>query len=107
MGSVVKGASHIVGYNTGALSIGEKRYDTCIKIASTPEKCSWTYLGLVDDLTALKYSSNTYQFNTAIKVGRGIITTMAHYQWNQKPLILTVILLLNLDLVLKPVLTCQ
>lgn len=71
VGSVVKGASHIVGYNTGALSIGEKRYDTCIKIASTPEKCSWTYLGLVDDLTALKYSSNTYQFNTAIKVGKG------------------------------------
>lgn len=71
VGSVVKGASHIVGYNTGALKIGDRRYDTCIKIASTPEKCSWTYLGVVDDLTALKYSSNTYQFNTAIKVGKG------------------------------------
>lgn len=71
VGSVIKGASHIVGYNTGNLSIGENRYDTCIKIAATPIKCSWQYLGLLDDLTALKYSSNTYQFNTAIKVGKG------------------------------------
>lgn len=71
VGSVIKGASHIVGYNTGNIKFGEKRYDTCIKIAATPPKCSWTYLGLIDDLTALKYSSNTYQFNTAIKVGKG------------------------------------
>lgn len=71
VGSVVKGASNIVGYNTGALKIGEKRYDTCIKIAATPIKCSWKYLGNLNDITALKYSSNTYQFNTAIKVGKG------------------------------------
>ncbi len=71
VGSVVKGASHIVGYNTGALQIGEVRDDSCIKIAATKEKCSWTYLGSVNDITALKYSSNTYQFRTAIKVGKG------------------------------------
>lgn len=69
VGSVVKGASHIVGYNTGTLTIGEKRYDSCIKLAGAPEKCSWKYLGLLDDITALKYSSNTYQFHTAMKVG--------------------------------------
>lgn len=44
MGSVVKGASQIVGYNTGALKIGEVRYDNCVKIAATPEKCSWKNL---------------------------------------------------------------
>ena len=71
VGSVVKGASHIVGYNTGNLFIGEVRDDSCIKIMSTKEKCSWTYLGYVDDINALKYSSNTYQFRTAIKVGGG------------------------------------
>lgn len=71
MGSVVKGASQIVGYNTGALEIGENRYDTCVKIAATPIKCSWKYLGRLNDITALKYSSNTYQFYTAIKVGGG------------------------------------
>ncbi|MCI9110559.1 MAG: penicillin-binding protein 2 [Bacilli bacterium] len=79
MGSVVKGASQIVGYNTGALKIGEYRQDTCIKIAATPEKCSWKYLGRINDITALAQSSNTYQFHTAIKVGKG------HYTYN-KPL---------------------
>lgn len=68
VGSVIKGASHIVGYNTGALKIGEKRNDTCVKLAATPLKCSWKALGSLNDLTALKYSSNTYQFYTAMKV---------------------------------------
>lgn len=77
VGSVIKGASHIVGYNTGALTIGEKRLDTCVKIAATPQKCSWKYLGMLDDITALKQSSNTYQFYTAIKVGNG------NYVYNQ------------------------
>lgn len=68
VGSVIKGASHIVGYNTGALKIGEKRSDTCVKLAATPLKCSWKKLGNLNDLSALKYSSNTYQFYTAMKV---------------------------------------
>jgi cell division protein FtsI/penicillin-binding protein 2 len=76
-GSVVKGASHIVGYNTGALKIGEVRNDACIKIANTPIKCSWMYLGNLNDITALTQSSNTYQFNTAIRVGKG------YYRYNQ------------------------
>lgn len=71
VGSVVKGASQIVGYNTGTLMIGEQRDDSCIKIAATPLKCSHRYLGIIDDIAALKHSSNTYQFNTAIKVGKG------------------------------------
>ena len=81
MGSVVKGASHIVGYNEGALKIGEVRYDNCVKIAATPEKCSWKYLGRLNDITALAQSSNTYQYYTAIKVGGG------NYQYN-KPLVI-------------------
>ena len=81
MGSVVKGASHIVGYNNGALKIGEIRYDNCVKIAATPEKCSWKYLGRLNDITALAQSSNTYQYYTAIKVGKG------NYQYN-KPLVI-------------------
>lgn len=71
VGSVVKGASHIVGYNTGALSIGEVRDDACLKIAATKEKCSWKYLGVLNDISALEFSSNTYQYNTAIRVGKG------------------------------------
>ncbi len=71
IGSAVKGASQIVGYNTGALKIGEYRDDGCVKIAATPQKCSWRYLGRVNDISALALSSNTYQFHTAMKVGKG------------------------------------
>ena len=67
-GSVVKGASHIVGYNTGALKIGENRVDKCVKLKGAPIKCSWMKLGYLNDITALKKSSNTYQYYTAIKV---------------------------------------
>lgn len=70
-GSIVKGASHAVGYKTGALKIGDIRYDECIKIADTPLKCSWTNLGNLNDIQALKYSSNVYQFYTAFNVGGG------------------------------------
>ncbi len=68
VGSVVKGASHIVGYNTGALKIGEVRNDICVKLAGANLKCSWKQLGTVNDITALAQSSNTYQFYTAMKV---------------------------------------
>lgn len=70
-GSAIKGASHIVGYKTGSLEIGEKRKDFCIKIRGTEAKCSWRKFGTLNDLTALKYSSNSYQFQTAIKLGNG------------------------------------
>ena len=77
-GSIVKGASHAVGYKTGALKIGDIRYDECIKIADTPLKCSWTNLGNLNDIQALKYSSNVYQFYTAFNVGGG------NYFYNEK-----------------------
>lgn len=67
-GSVVKGASMLVGYNTGAIKVGEYMIDECIKVAGTPEKCSSHTLGRIDDITALAKSSNVYQFKTAIRV---------------------------------------
>ena len=70
-GSVVKGASMLVGYKYGAIKIGEKIKDECIKIKDTPEKCSWRTMGTIDDLYALRYSSNVYQYKIAIEVGNG------------------------------------
>ncbi len=70
-GSIVKGASHLVGYKYGAIKIGTTVNDSCIKVKNTPEKCSWKKLGKIDDLKALKYSSNYYQFLIAIKIGEG------------------------------------
>ncbi len=76
-GSIVKGASMTVGYNTGAIDIGTKMRDECVKILNTPAKCSWTSgLGVLDDIGALAYSSNSYQYKIAIKVGK------ANYYYN-------------------------
>lgn len=76
-GSVVKGASMLVGYKYGAIQIGEVLKDECIKIKDTPEKCSWRTMGSIDDLYALRYSSNVYQYKIAVRVGNG------NYQYNQ------------------------
>ena len=70
-GSVVKGASMLVGYKYGAIDIGTVQLDECIKIKDTPEKCSWRTMGYIDDIYALQYSSNVYQYKIAISVGGG------------------------------------
>jgi len=68
-GSVVKGASMLVGYNEGAIKIGDYIYDECVKVAGVAPKCSSVLdLGLINDVTALAKSSNVYQFKTAIRV---------------------------------------
>ena len=67
-GSVVKAASMLVGYNNNAIKIGEYMMDECVKIASTPKKCSWRNLGYINDIDALALSSNVYQFKTAMRV---------------------------------------
>ncbi len=78
VGSVVKGASMSVGYQSGAIKIGEYMYDDCIKIYSKPKKCSWKKLGRINDLDALAYSSNIFQFKTAFKVAN------FKYSYNKK-----------------------
>lgn len=68
-GSVVKGASILVGYNEGVIDIGESMLDECVKIDGAPRKCSSVLdLGVIDDIEALAKSSNVYQFKTAIRV---------------------------------------
>ena len=67
-GSVVKGASMLVGYNEGVIKIGETMVDECIKIKGTNEKCSSHTLGRINDITALAKSSNVYQFKAAIRL---------------------------------------
>lgn len=70
-GSVVKGGSILVGYNTNSIKINEYITDECIKIKSTPAKCSSHKIGRVNDIKALAESSNVYQFKIAIRVGKG------------------------------------
>ena len=71
VGSAVKGATVLTGYKTGAIKPGDSFIDAPMKIASTPVKKSWENLGRVNDLDALRLSSNVYMFNTVIKMGGG------------------------------------
>ena len=77
-GSVVKGASMLVGYNKGIIKIGDSFTDECVKLYNIPKKCSSTRYGKLNDIKALAYSSNVYQFKIAMKVA-GI-----NYSYNTK-----------------------
>lgn len=79
VGSAVKGATILTGYKTGAISPGTVFDDTGIKIKDTPIKKSYSYLGRLNEIDALKKSSNVYMFHTAIRIGKG------HYEYD-KPL---------------------
>jgi len=67
-GSVVKGASMLVGYNTESVKIGEYMTDECVKLYNIPKKCSATQYGRINDIVALANSSNVYQFKIAMKI---------------------------------------
>ncbi|WP_081591235.1 MULTISPECIES: peptidoglycan D,D-transpeptidase FtsI family protein [Bacillus] len=71
MGSVVKGATVLTGYQTGAIQPGQYILDEPLQIKGTPIKKSWKTMGSISDLTALKQSSNVYMFKTAIAIGGG------------------------------------
>ena len=84
-GSVVKGASMLVGYNEGAVHIGEKMLDECVKVAGVAEKCSSVNnLGVIDDITALAKSSNVYQFKIAMRVNGQEYRRGMKMNFNQK-----------------------
>ncbi|WP_017755663.1 peptidoglycan D,D-transpeptidase FtsI family protein [Calidifontibacillus oryziterrae] len=77
MGSAVKGATILTGYQTGAIDIGTYQYDEPIKIKDTPLTGSYTRLGRINDLTALKKSSNVYMFKTTISMANAV------YRYNE------------------------
>ena len=78
VGSVIKGASHTVAYQNNLIEVGKKINDSCVKLYQVPTKCSYKKLGYIDDITALKTSSNYYQFINAIKL------TGQKYTYNMK-----------------------
>lgn len=66
IGSAVKGATIAVGYQNNLIEMDKYITDSCVKLYLTPQKCSFKSLGRINDLTALAYSSNYYQFMIAI-----------------------------------------
>lgn len=92
MGSTVKGATVLTGFQTGVLHPNTYIKDEPLYIYRTPEKKSWKTMGTINELTALKQSSNVYMFKTAIAIGGGVyrphaplrinpeaFTTIRHY----------------------------
>ncbi len=92
MGSAVKGATILTGFQTGVLHPNTYIKDEPLYIKDTPVKKSWKTMGTINELTALKQSSNVYMFKTAIAIGDGVyrphaplrinleaFTTIRHY----------------------------
>jgi len=72
MGSVVKGASLLAGYEYGTTKFGDIVHDKPMIFADGSKKASWTTLGVVNDIGALRSSSNVYFMQQAIRMGGGI-----------------------------------
>lgn len=68
-GSAIKGATILAGLNSGVISPGQTFYDRPIKIHETPTKGSYSgNIGSVDDMSALKVSSNVYMYYIALRM---------------------------------------
>ncbi|WP_307405116.1 peptidoglycan D,D-transpeptidase FtsI family protein [Neobacillus ginsengisoli] len=77
VGSAVKGATVLTGYETGAIHPGSTQLDEPLLIKGTPMKKSYKTFGNINDLTALQVSSNVYMWKTVIAMAGG------HYVPNQ------------------------
>lgn len=68
LGSTVKGATLLTGYQTGAIKPFTHFVDAPMSFKGTKDKKSWKEFGDIDDVRALQVSSNVYMFNTALKI---------------------------------------
>ena len=68
-GSVVKGATLLTGYEYGVTNFGDVIHDQPMIFADGSKKASWAPLGYVNDIGALRSSSNVYFMQQAIRMG--------------------------------------
>lgn len=66
IGSAVKGASMSVGYKYNIIDENTRVKDGCVYLKNQGAKCSWKTLGVMDDIEALRMSSNYFQYLIAI-----------------------------------------
>ncbi|MEH7096818.1 peptidoglycan D,D-transpeptidase FtsI family protein [Neobacillus vireti] len=71
VGSAVKGATILTGYQTGAIKPNSYQLDEPLVIKNTPVKKSWKTFGSINDLRALQVSSNVYMWKTVIAMAHG------------------------------------
>ena len=69
VGSVVKGATLMTGYSHGVTNYGDTVYDRPMIFSDGSEKASWKQLGMVNDIQAIRSSSNVYFMHQAITMG--------------------------------------
>ncbi len=67
LGSTVKGATVLTGFETKAITPGTYFYDAPMKFKGTREKKSWKEFGNIDDLRALQVSSKRLYVSYSIK----------------------------------------
>ncbi|WP_282032943.1 peptidoglycan D,D-transpeptidase FtsI family protein [Metabacillus indicus] len=71
MGSAVKGATVLSGFQSGVIKPGSIQLDEPLYIKGSPPKKSYQTMGNINDLEALQRSSNVYMFKTAIAMADG------------------------------------
>ena len=69
MGSVVKGATLMTGYQEGVTKFGDGITDAPMIFADGSKKASWSELGYVNDIGAIRSSSNVYFMQQSIRLG--------------------------------------
>ena len=69
-GSVVKGATVVMGLNEGVVKKDEQIFDGPMRIRGTPQIASYRNYGNVDAVNALRVSSNIYMVNIAIRLAK-------------------------------------
>jgi len=69
VGSVVKGATLLTGYQHGVTSYGEMVNDKPMIFSDDSIKASWAPLGMINDIHAIRASSNVFFMQQAIKMG--------------------------------------
>jgi cell division protein FtsI/penicillin-binding protein 2 len=67
IGSTIKGATVLAGYQFG-LPYNQYFHDRTLHLGKTLTKSSWKTMGTINELTALKQSSNVYMFEIAMKI---------------------------------------
>lgn len=68
MGSAIKGATVLAGFDTGVISPYESIFDRTLNLPGARPVSSWRTLGYVNHLSALEQSSNIYMIYIAMRM---------------------------------------
>ena len=60
VGSSIKAATLLAGFEAGVTRIGQTRYDATLRLPGSPPISSWRDMGFVNEIIALSQSSNIY-----------------------------------------------